>query len=170
MDTDVLAFLSDPEKPFLHKATRDDSEKLIKKLLWVTKACLVNVRDPRYALILVIAPVVRSELDCERKVICTIVIDGIARDHIFHSHDPSFKHDILKATDSKGVDVVLNSLSGDLLHAYWKCVAPYGTMVEIDKSVLIAGGCPAINIFEQNRDYHGVGITNLGTYDAGRNR
>ena len=52
---------------------------------------------------------------------------GIPRDHIFQSRNDSFVGDILKATDGVGVDVVLNSLSGDLLHASWKCVAADGT-------------------------------------------
>lgn len=50
---------------------------------------------------------------------------GIPRDHIFHSRDESFTSDVLKATNGRGVDVVLNSLSGELLHASWKCVAEY---------------------------------------------
>lgn len=41
----------------------------------------------------------------------------IPRDHIFNSRDASFLPGILKATNGRGVDVVLNSLSGELLHA-----------------------------------------------------
>ncbi|KAI0408030.1 KR domain-containing protein [Xylaria palmicola] len=35
--------------------------------------------------------------------------------------------------DNHGVDVVLKSLSGDLIHASWNCVAEFSTMVEIGK-------------------------------------
>lgn len=42
---------------------------------------------------------------------------GISRDHIFYSRDESFLSDVMAATDGRGVDVVVNSLSGSLLHA-----------------------------------------------------
>ncbi|KAF5121795.1 Highly reducing polyketide synthase gloL [Metarhizium anisopliae] len=40
---------------------------------------------------------------------------GIPPSHIFNSRDSSFLPDVLRATDGRGVDVVLNSLPGDLL-------------------------------------------------------
>ena len=92
---------------------------------------------------------------------------GIPRDHIFNSRDESFKDDVLKATNGRGVDVVLNSLSGELLHASWRCVAEYGMMVEIGKTDLIGEGHLAMNIFEQNRGYHGVDVSKLGLEHAG---
>ena len=52
---------------------------------------------------------------------------GVPRERIFNSRDDSFASDIMRVTNGAGVDVVLNSLSGDLLHASWKCVAAYGT-------------------------------------------
>ncbi|KAH6672349.1 putative lovastatin nonaketide synthase [Halenospora varia] len=58
---------------------------------------------------------------------------GLQDDHIFSSRDPSFVKDILNLTDGKGVDVVLNSLAGDLLHATWQCVARFGRFIEIGK-------------------------------------
>lgn len=81
---------------------------------------------------------------------------GIPRNRIFNSRDLTFRRDILKATGGRGVDVVLNSLSGELLHASWDCVAEYGTMVEIGKRDLIGKGALALHPFEQNRSYVGV--------------
>ena len=52
---------------------------------------------------------------------------GVPRERIFNSRDDSFASDIMRVTNGAGVDVVLNSLSGDLLHASWKCVAEFGT-------------------------------------------
>jgi NADPH:quinone reductase-like Zn-dependent oxidoreductase len=51
---------------------------------------------------------------------------GIPRERIFHSRDASFLPDVLRETNGRGVDVCLNSLSGELLHASWKCIAPRG--------------------------------------------
>lgn len=39
---------------------------------------------------------------------------GIAGDHIFSSRDLTFVQGILRMTDGRGVDVVLNSLSGEV--------------------------------------------------------
>lgn len=56
---------------------------------------------------------------------------GIPRNRIFNSRDNSFLKGIMDATNDLGVDLVLNSLSGELLSTSWKCVAPDGAMVEI---------------------------------------
>ncbi|TVY80960.1 Highly reducing polyketide synthase FUM1 [Lachnellula suecica] len=83
---------------------------------------------------------------------------GIARDHIFHSRDASFLPDILRATNGRGVDMVLNSLSGDLLHASWQCVADYGKMLEIGKRDFIGQGKLSMNVFEANRSFFGIDL------------
>ncbi|TKY87080.1 hypothetical protein EX895_003757 [Sporisorium graminicola] len=57
----------------------------------------------------------------------------LADDHIFSSRDASFAQAVMEATSWKGVDVVLNSLSGDLLKCSWDCIAPFGTFCEIGK-------------------------------------
>lgn len=56
---------------------------------------------------------------------------------------------------------MLNSLSGELLHASWKCVAEYGLLVEIGKRDLIGEGRLAMDLFEANRGYHGVDVSKL---------
>lgn len=81
---------------------------------------------------------------------------GIPRDRIYCSRDLTFRRNILKATNNRGVDVVLNSLSGELLHGSWDCVAEYGTIIEIGKRDLIGKGTLALHPFEQNRSYIGV--------------
>jgi NADPH:quinone reductase-like Zn-dependent oxidoreductase len=58
---------------------------------------------------------------------------GIAKDHIFSSQDSGFVDGILAATHGAGIDLVLNSLSGDLQSASWKIVASDGAMVELGK-------------------------------------
>ena len=54
-------------------------------------------------------------------------------DQIFSSRDDSFVGDVMRVTQGEGVDVVLNSLAGKLLHATWGCVAPFGRFIEIGK-------------------------------------
>ena len=49
---------------------------------------------------------------------------NIPEDHIFYSRNTSFAQGIMRMTENRGVDVVLNSLSGESLFASWECVAP----------------------------------------------
>ncbi|KAI1329792.1 hypothetical protein F5Y16DRAFT_417350 [Xylariaceae sp. FL0255] len=78
---------------------------------------------------------------------------GIPRNHIFNSRDASFVDGLMQETKSDGVDVALNSLSGELLHATWHCVAKYGMMVEIGKRDLVGGGKLDMKPFIANRSY-----------------
>jgi NADPH:quinone reductase-like Zn-dependent oxidoreductase len=86
---------------------------------------------------------------------------GIPRDRIFNSRDASFLPALMQATNGRGVDLVLNSLSGELLHASWECVAEFGKMIEIGKRDLVGNGALALNVFERNRSYHGVDLGHL---------
>jgi NADPH:quinone reductase-like Zn-dependent oxidoreductase len=81
---------------------------------------------------------------------------NIPRNHIFNSRNSSFLPDVTRETNGVGVDVVLNSLSGDLLHTSWKCVAEFGKMVEIGKRDFIGQGRLAMEAFEANRTFYGV--------------
>lgn len=67
----------------------------------------------------------------------------------------------MRATKCRGVDVVLNSLSGDLLHASWKCVAEFGVMVEIGKRDFQRRSKLAMDVFEANRTFVGLDIRGL---------
>lgn len=86
---------------------------------------------------------------------------NIPRDRILHSRDDSFVEDLKRATDGKGVDLILNSLSGELLHATWSCVAEFGRMVEIGKRDLLGGGKLDMYTFLANRSYSCVDIDQL---------
>ena len=48
----------------------------------------------------------------------------VSEDHIFYSRNTSFAEGIMRMTCNRGVDVVLNSLSGEALVASWECIAP----------------------------------------------
>ena len=59
----------------------------------------------------------------------------------------------MQATANRGVDIVLNSLSGELLHASWKCVAEFGKLVELGKRDLVGFGKLDLEPFLANRSY-----------------
>ena len=58
---------------------------------------------------------------------------GIPSDRFFSSRNNSFALGVRRMTRGRGVDLILNSLSGDLLKASWECIAPLGRFVEIGK-------------------------------------
>lgn len=86
---------------------------------------------------------------------------GIPRSHIFSSRDTSFYPNLMKETEGQGVDIVLNSLAGDLLHASWKCVAEFGKMIEIGKRDFLEHGTLALEAFGGNRAFFGVDLIRL---------
>ncbi|KAF7595519.1 hypothetical protein BBP40_005855 [Aspergillus hancockii] len=56
---------------------------------------------------------------------------GIAEDHIFNSRDTQFAQGVMRMTNNRGVDVVLNSLAGEPLRQSWHCIAWFGRFVEM---------------------------------------
>lgn len=86
---------------------------------------------------------------------------GVAKENIFYSRDNSFVDAVMAATKGRGVDVLLNSLSGELLHSSWQCVAQGGSMIEIGKRDLLGHGQLALNPFLLNRSYIGVDLATL---------
>ncbi|RFU76193.1 polyketide synthase [Trichoderma arundinaceum] len=86
---------------------------------------------------------------------------GIPREHIFNSRDSSFYGDLMAVTGGQGADLVLNSLSGELLHTSWKCVAQFGKMLEIGKRDFIGRGQLGMEIFESNRSFHGIDMSQM---------
>lgn len=65
---------------------------------------------------------------------------GIPASHIFNSRDASFVQAIKTATHGDGVDVVMCSLSGDLLHESFNCLAACGRLVEVGRSDIYEHG------------------------------
>lgn len=91
---------------------------------------------------------------------------GIPESHIFYSRDTSFKLGILRETAGRGVDVVLNSLSGDKLKATWSCIAPFGRFIEIGKADIGAGSSLPMSHFAKNATSSAVDLAHLGADDS----
>lgn len=83
----------------------------------------------------------------------------IQEDHIFSSRTRQFKKGILRLTHNKGVDVVLNSLSGEALHDTWSCVATFGTFVEIGKSDIHKKSQLRMDIFDKNVTFASIDLS-----------
>ncbi|KAF2177304.1 ketoacyl-synt-domain-containing protein [Zopfia rhizophila CBS 207.26] len=78
---------------------------------------------------------------------------GIPQEHIFNSRNIEFEGQIMEQTNGYGVDIILNSLTGDLLDASWRCIAEGGTMVELGKKDHIDRNTLAMEPFARNASY-----------------
>ena len=56
---------------------------------------------------------------------------GIPEANIFTSRDQSFAEGLKRATGGRGVDVIFNSVAGEMLRLTWECIAPFGVFVEL---------------------------------------
>ncbi|KAM0794237.1 reducing type I polyketide synthase [Usnea florida] len=85
----------------------------------------------------------------------------IPEDHIFYSRNTSFAQGVKRMTRGNGVDVVLNSLSGDRLVASWKCVAPYGRFLEIGKKDIYSHQTLPMFQFAKNVTFSAIDIASM---------
>lgn len=90
---------------------------------------------------------------------------GVKRENIFNSRDSSFLPAIMVATNNRGVDVVLNSLLGDLLHDSFRACARFGRFVEIGKKDLTDAGRLDMQIFKRSVSYMAFDVSELCDVD-----
>ncbi|KAH8797946.1 putative polyketide synthase [Xylogone sp. PMI_703] len=83
---------------------------------------------------------------------------NIPMDHIFSSRTLDFRDGVLSATDGRGVDVVVNSLSGNLLQETWSLMADFGRFVEIGKRDFLQNSHLAMKPFDRNVTFSGVDL------------
>jgi NADPH:quinone reductase-like Zn-dependent oxidoreductase/SAM-dependent methyltransferase len=83
---------------------------------------------------------------------------NVPEDHIFYSRNTQFAAGIKRMTGGRGVDVILNSLSGDSLLASWGCIAPYGRFIEIGKSDIVADSPLPMGNFARNVSFCAVDL------------
>lgn len=93
---------------------------------------------------------------------------GIPENRIFSSRSVSFGRGIRDATQGYGVDVVLNSLTGELLHESWRLLAPGGTLIEIGKRDILDRNWLPMDPFSHNRSFRSLDLSTLPLDVVGR--
>lgn len=86
---------------------------------------------------------------------------GIPAVRIFYSRNLAFGRRVLQATGGRGVDVVLNSLSGEALAESWRLLAPLGRFVEIGKRDIQTFQSLPMQPFARNVSYHSLDLLTL---------
>ncbi|KAL4867936.1 hypothetical protein BDV12DRAFT_197797 [Aspergillus spectabilis] len=88
---------------------------------------------------------------------------GIPEDHIFSSRDFSFATCLRKLAPD-GVDVILNSLSGEALRQSWACISHFGRFIEIGKRDLQTGGKLDMSPFLKNTTFSSVDLLTVAKH------
>ena len=83
---------------------------------------------------------------------------GIQEDHIFNSRDLSFTKGINRMTDGQGVDVIINTLTGEALRQTWSCISPFGRFVELGKQDVLANNGLEMKHFSANASFALVNV------------
>lgn len=84
---------------------------------------------------------------------------GLPDSHIFSSHSGKFKKQILEVKQGNGVDIVLNSLSGQILRDTWDCLAPFGTFCQIGKEDILGRGQLSMANFDKQATFAAVDVS-----------
>ena len=90
---------------------------------------------------------------------------GIPRDRMFSSRSTTFAAELMRATNRRGVDVCLNSLTGDLLYESWRCIAENGTMIEIGKKDMLERNNLSMEPFDRNCSYRALDLSRKSITD-----
>ena len=80
----------------------------------------------------------------------------IPENHIFSSRDVQFKYKILELTKGRGVDLVINSLTGEKLDASYELLTPCGRFVEIGKFDMVQN--KQLSMFDFFKDISFIGV------------
>ncbi|EMR67052.1 putative polyketide synthase protein [Eutypa lata UCREL1] len=86
---------------------------------------------------------------------------GIPEDHIFSNRDVQFAQGIKRITNGKGVHVVLNSLTGEMLRQTWHCIAPFGRFIELGLKDIKSNTGLDMALFANNVMFAGVNLFSI---------
>src|SRR4030095_3642554 len=89
------------------------------------------------------------------------LLNGLGIRHVLDSRPVSFADQIMELTNGEGVDVVLNSLSGDAIGKSLSTLRPYGRFVEIGKRDIYENNQLELRPFRNNLTYSAVDLDKL---------
>ncbi|KAN0019022.1 hypothetical protein ACTFIU_002224 [Dictyostelium citrinum] len=86
---------------------------------------------------------------------------GIDENRIYSSRSLQFYNDLMVNTDGEGVDMVLNSLSGEYLEKSIQCLSQYGRFIEIGKKDIYSNSTIHLEPFKNNLTFFAVDIAQM---------
>ena len=88
----------------------------------------------------------------------------IGADHVFSSRSPDF-YDQVRTAVPQGVDVVLNSLAGEMMERSLELVRPFGRFLELGKRDYYENAKIALRPFRRNVSYFGIDVDQIMQHD-----
>lgn len=85
----------------------------------------------------------------------------LGADHVFDSRSLAFAEQILAATNGEGVDVVLNSLAGEVIRRNLHVLRPFGRFLELGKRDFFENTPIGLRFFKNNISYFGIDADQL---------
>ena len=80
-------------------------------------------------------------------------LENLGVKNIYNSRKLEFASQIRADTQGRGVDVVLNSLSGRAMHKSFECLAPFGRFIEIGKNDIFRNSSIGLRNLSKNISY-----------------
>ena len=85
-------------------------------------------------------------------------LQNLGLDQVTDSRSIQFYQDVLDYTNGRGVDVILNSMPGNLMLKAWEVLAPYGRFVEIGKQDIVGNNYLPMGRFNFNATFAAIDI------------
>lgn len=79
--------------------------------------------------------------------------------------EQDFEEEILRLTQGYGVDVVINTLSGDAIQKGMNCLAPGGRYIEIAMTALKSAKSIDLSVLNNNQSFYSVDLGRLGAQE-----
>ncbi|MGB8478121.1 MAG: type I polyketide synthase [Acidobacteriaceae bacterium] len=99
------------------------------------------------------------------KVIATVgskekedYVRSLGIEHVFNSRSLTFAAGVMEATGGRGVDIVLNSLTGEFQSKGLEVLAPYGRFIELGKRDIYDDRQVGLKVFRKNLSFHAVDL------------
>ncbi|GAA6624131.1 SDR family NAD(P)-dependent oxidoreductase [Scytonema sp. NUACC26] len=85
-------------------------------------------------------------------------LSSLGIEHVFDSRSLGFADEVMQRTNSRGVDVVLNSLAGEFLTRSLETLAPYGRFLEIGKRDLLNNSQLGLGVFAKCLSFFAINV------------
>ncbi len=86
---------------------------------------------------------------------------GLGIRHVMDSRSLDFAAEIMDKTDGRGVDLVLNSLSGEAIRQSLAALAPYGRFLEIGKRDIYQNSPLGLEPFKKNLSFFAIDLARI---------
>ncbi|GLW47204.1 hypothetical protein Stsp02_28660 [Streptomyces sp. NBRC 14336] len=86
------------------------------------------------------------------------LLRSLGVEHVMDSRSLDFADEVMRVTGGRGVDVVLNSTTGEALVRSMELLAPGGRFVEIGKRDIHGGSPIGLDLFKDNRSFFAVDL------------